>query len=150
MSREIRMKRDYPYPPERVWRALTDSRALAQWLMPNDFEPRVGHKFQFNVGPQWGWRGFVDCEVLEVEEPRRLSYTWVGDPKHPPMVVTWTLEPIPGGTRLVLQHRDFRGMRGFFLKWILGSGWKGMLRKALPAVLERLGEPGPPTPDQTR
>jgi uncharacterized protein YndB with AHSA1/START domain len=75
MSRAILMERDYPHPPEKVWRALTDSAALARWLMPNNFEPKVGHKFQFKVGPQPGWRGFVDCEVLEVEEPRRLSYT---------------------------------------------------------------------------
>jgi uncharacterized protein YndB with AHSA1/START domain len=77
------LERVYPYPPERVWRALTDRQALAEWLMPNDFQPTVGHKFQFNVGPQWGWRGYVDCVVLEVDVPRRLSYSWEGDPKHP-------------------------------------------------------------------
>ena len=127
----------YPHPPERVWRALTTPDELAAWLMPNDFAPVVGHKFQFNVGPQWGWRGFVDCEVLEVDEPRRLSYTWQGDPKHPPTIVTWTLEPIPTGTRLRLVHSEFRGFRGWFLKSIMGSGWKGMLNKALPQVLGR-------------
>src|SRR5262249_17808941 len=37
----------YPQPPERVWRALTTPEELAQWLMPNDFAPKVGHKFQF-------------------------------------------------------------------------------------------------------
>ena len=138
MKRAVVMERDYPYPPERVWRALTDSRALAEWLMPNDFQPRVGHKFQFNVGPQWGWRGFVDCVVLELDEPRRLAYSWEGDPKHPPTVVTWTLTPIEGGTRLRLAHTGFQGLRGLFLKFILGSGWKGMLRTSLPAVIARL------------
>ena len=111
MKRAVGMERDYPYPPERVWRALTDSRALAEWLMPNDFQPRVGHKFQFNVGPQWGWRGYVDCVVLEIDEPRRLAYSWEGDPKHPPTVVTWTLTPIEGGTRLRLEHTGFQGRR---------------------------------------
>src|SRR5947208_1487503 len=57
----------YPHPPERVWQALTDPAALAAWLMPNDFKPQVGHKFQFRVPkPPRGWRGIVDCEVLVV------------------------------------------------------------------------------------
>jgi uncharacterized protein YndB with AHSA1/START domain len=125
----------YPHPPERVWRALTDPKELAAWLMPNDFAPVVGHKFQFRVKPQWGWRGIVDCEVLEVDPPRRLSYTWQGDPKYRVTTVTWSLEPAPDGTRLVLEHRGFRGFGGMLLKWMLGSGWKGMLKTSLPDVL---------------
>jgi uncharacterized protein YndB with AHSA1/START domain len=140
MKGAVTFERIYPYPAARVWRALTDRRALAEWLMPNDFEPTVGHKFQFNVGPQLGWRGFVDCVVLEVDEPRRLSYSWVGDPKHPPTIVTWILTPVEGGTLLRLEHTGFRGLRGMFLKFILGSGWKGMIHKSLPAVLARLPE----------
>jgi uncharacterized protein YndB with AHSA1/START domain len=142
------LERVYPYPPERVWRALTDRQALAEWLMPNDFQPTVGHKFQFNVGPQWGWRGYVDCVVLEVDEPHRLSYSWEGDPKHPPTVVTWILTPVEAGTHLRLEHTGFRGLRGLFLKSILGGGWKGMLRKSLPAALARLPEQGSPPFDR--
>ena len=37
----------YSHPPERVWLLLTNRRALAAWLMENDFEPRVGCKFSF-------------------------------------------------------------------------------------------------------
>jgi uncharacterized protein YndB with AHSA1/START domain len=143
VKREVILERVYPYPPERLWRALTDPKALSDWLMPNDFEPTVGRKFQFNVGPQWGWRGYVDCVVLEVDAPRRLSYSWEGDPKHPPTVVTWILTPVKEGTLLRLEHTGFRGLRGLFLKFILGSGWKDMLRKSLPAVLARLTESQP-------
>lgn len=42
----------YPHTPERVWRALTDPKALAAWLMPNDFAPVVGHRFTFRAPPQ--------------------------------------------------------------------------------------------------
>jgi uncharacterized protein YndB with AHSA1/START domain len=140
MSREIRTERDYPYPPERVWRALTDSKAMAEWLMPNDFVPKVGHKFRFDARPQRGWRGYVDCEVLEVEEPRKLSYTWVGDENHPPTTVIWTLEPIPGGTRLRLCHGKFYGFGGFLSKFFMGSGWKSKLRTKLADLIARLDE----------
>ena len=64
---EIILDAIFPHPPERVWRALTDRDELALWLMPNDFLPVIGHKFEFRVKPQWGWRGIVDCEVLEVD-----------------------------------------------------------------------------------
>src|SRR5439155_22586591 len=106
---EIVLDAIYPHPPDRVWRALTDREELALWLMPNDFAPVVGHKFQFRAKPQWGWRGFVECEVMEVIPPRRLTYTWQGDEGGRPMTVIWTLEPAEGGgTRLTLAHRGFR------------------------------------------
>ncbi|HEY1377250.1 MAG TPA: SRPBCC domain-containing protein [Gemmataceae bacterium] len=136
----------YPHPPEMVWRALTEPAALAAWLMPNDFHPEVGHKFQFRVPkPPRGWRGIVDCEVLVVEPPRRLAYTWQGDPKHRPTKVTWTLEPVADGTRLRLEHTGFRGVGGFLLRWMLGSGWGRMLRIILPSVVEQLAAGREPT-----
>jgi uncharacterized protein YndB with AHSA1/START domain len=57
-----------PYPPQKVWRALTDPGLLASWLMPNDFEPRVGHRFTFRTDPvpAHGFDGIVRCEVLEL------------------------------------------------------------------------------------
>lgn len=138
MKHTIKINVDYPYPPQRVWEALTDSRALADWLMPNDFKPVVGHKFQFKAAtPQKHWRGIVDCEILEIDEPRKLSYTWIGDLNDPTTVVTWTLEPTATGTRLRLEHAGYRGISGWFHKLILGAGWKRMLRKGLVKVLER-------------
>ena len=59
MKRNIMIEAFYPFPPERVWKALTDSRALAGWLMPNDFQPRVGHRFQFRDDPRPGSFGNI-------------------------------------------------------------------------------------------
>jgi uncharacterized protein YndB with AHSA1/START domain len=139
---EIALETVYAHPPERVWRALTDPQELSAWLMPNDFAQTVGHKFQFNIGPQLGWRGIVDCEVLEVDPPRRLAYSWQGDPKQRGTTVTWILTPTPdGGTRLKLEHTGFRGLSGALLKRMLGGGWKKKLRTLLAALLD--GKPIP-------
>ena len=46
---ELLFEVTYPHSPERVWRALTDPKALAAWLMPNDFAPVVGHRFTFRA-----------------------------------------------------------------------------------------------------
>jgi len=43
------VERVFPHPPEKLWRALTESPLLAQWMMNNDFEPVVGRKFQFRA-----------------------------------------------------------------------------------------------------
>ena len=59
----------YPHPVDRVWAALTSSEALAAWLMPNDFEPVVGHRFTFRTKPAAGFDGMVRCEVLELDPP---------------------------------------------------------------------------------
>ena len=141
----------YPHPPERVWRALTDPGALAEWLMENDFQPRVGHRFQFRTQPQPGFNGIVDCEVMEVDEPRRLAYTWQGGPMRRPTLVTFTLDPVPEGTRLRLEHSGFEGASGLMVRTILSSGWKGkLLRRALPESLARLAERDPVTPSGER
>ena len=139
MSYDITLEQTYPYPPERVWRALTDSTALAAWLMPNDFEARVGHKFQFRAKPMPGWRGFVECEVIEVVAPRRLAYTWLGDADwQAPTIVRWTLEPIEGGTRLRLEHTNLQEPWGRELQAMLSQGWKKMLAEKILRVIEQL------------
>ena len=97
---------------ERVWHALTDSTTLSRWMLfkSNDFKPVVGHAFQFSEAP--GWAGVVDCEVIEVEKPHRLSYTWVSGAEsnmQHSTVVTWTLTEAEGGvTQLHLEQSGFQ------------------------------------------
>ncbi len=86
----------------KVWDSLTDSDTLAKWIMENDFKPVVGHRCQFQ-NPQWNL--IVDCEVLVVDEPNKLSYTWVGGPID--TIVTWTLKEEDGTTHLHLEQTGF-------------------------------------------
>jgi uncharacterized protein YndB with AHSA1/START domain len=105
--------------------------------MPNDFEARVGHKFQFRAKPMGDWRGFVECEVIEVAAPLRLAYTWLGDADwQAPTIVRWTLDPIEGGTRLRHEHTNLQQPWGLELQAMLSQGWKKMLAEALVTVME--------------
>ena len=141
MKRDLRFEFVYPHPPEKVWRALTDSKAIAQWLMENTFEPRLGQKFQFRTKPAPGFDGIVNCEVTELDPPRRLAYTWKGWPID--TLVTFTLEAVAEGTRLRLEHTGFRGVKALMVSLIMGSGWKSkILRVHLPALLARMDEHG--------
>lgn len=145
MNYDVRLEQLYPFPPERVWHALTDSAALAQWLMPNDFVPRIGHRFQFRSTPMPGWRGFVQCEVIKLEPPRKLAYTWIGDDDWvEPSIVQWTLEPRGTGTLLRLEHTGLQEPWGRELQAMLQQGWKKMLEKKLPEVVAQwTDQPGP-------
>ena len=95
------VEREIPYPPEKIWRALTQPHLIEEWLMKNDFEPVVGHGF--NLRADWG---VVDCQVLAVEPNKTLSHTWgVFDLES---VVTWTLTPTSTGTHLRMEQSGFR------------------------------------------
>ena len=106
--RSVVVERELPYPPEKIWRALTQPHLIEEWLMKNDFAPHVGHRF--NLRGDWG--GVLDCEVLAVEPHRTLSYTW--NHKHDnaafnlTSVVTFTLTPTPNGTHLRMEQSGFR------------------------------------------
>ena len=142
MKRDLRIERVYPHPVALVWGALTDPKEIAQWLMPTDFLPIVGHTFTFRTDAAPSFDGIVRCTVLEVVPERRLSYAWRGGTAQRQLVdtvVTFTLAPVAAGTRLVLEHTGFSGIRGFLVSMILGSGWKSsILRTRLPATLQRL------------
>ena len=99
--RSVVAERDLPYPPEKVWRALTQPHLIKEWLMDSDFALVVGHRFAFRA--EWG---AVDCEVREIEANRVLSYTWVAMGLE--SIVTWTLASTDIGTHLRMEQSGFR------------------------------------------
>jgi uncharacterized protein YndB with AHSA1/START domain len=104
-TRTVVIERVFPHAPEKVWRALTESQLVAQWLMKNDFEPVVGRRFQLRSEPVPNWDGVIECEVLVVEPAKRLSYTWstMGMASE----VLFTLTAADGGTRVRMEHSGF-------------------------------------------
>lgn len=138
---EIRIVREYPHPPARVWRAVTDPELVSRWTMtgrggrPVGFTPTVGTTFQLIGKPVPGWRGIVYCEVLEVSEPDLLRYSWRGEENGAATTVTYRIEPQPDGTRFVFEHTGFTGVGGFFMAKVLGAVRTKMLTVGLPAVL---------------
>jgi uncharacterized protein YndB with AHSA1/START domain len=137
MSDTICVEYDLPHPPAKVWRALTEPALLAAWLMENDIQPVVGHEFTLKAQPMPGWDGIVRCKVLEVDEPRRLRYSWVGGGERLRIdtVVTWTLTPTAsGGTRLALEHSGFTAANAMAFEG-LARGWRGKVAERISAAL---------------
>ncbi|MGA8273423.1 MAG: SRPBCC domain-containing protein [Candidatus Sulfotelmatobacter sp.] len=104
-TRTLVIEREMPHPPEKIWRALTEGALIKEWLMENDFQPVVSHRFSFRAKPVANWNGVIDSEVMVVEPNKRLSYTWgtlgLGS------VVTWTLVATERGTLLRMEQSGF-------------------------------------------
>lgn len=94
------IEREVPFPPEKIWRALTQPHLIEEWLMKNDFKPVPDHRF--NLRADWGT---VDCQVRAVEPNKSLSYTWAAHGLE--SVVTWTLTPTSTGTCLRMEQSGF-------------------------------------------
>ncbi|WP_338556433.1 SRPBCC domain-containing protein [Paenibacillus sp. KS-LC4] len=130
MSLTLNLDFQYTTTIEKAWSALTDPSKLAKWIMENDFKPVVGHRFQFRTQPSEWWDGIIIGEVLIVEEPNRLSYTWAsGGEQH---TVTWTLQDLGDGkVNLHLEQTGFsntQGLEGARYGW---SNWFGGFEQAL-------------------
>jgi uncharacterized protein YndB with AHSA1/START domain len=102
---------DIAAPPERTFRALASEEIVDWWVNPGAFDTREWAG-EVKVGGWWRASGMargqpytLEGEFLEVDPPRKLVHTWhrVGAPEDP-SIVTYLLEPIPGGTRLTINH----------------------------------------------
>jgi len=122
------VEQEVPFPPEKVWCALTQPHLIEEWLMKNDFKPVVDHRFSFRA--DWG---AVDCRVLAVEPNKMLSYTWAAYGLE--SVVTWTLSPTSAGTHLRMEQSGFQPDQPQYYEGAKG-GWQKFLA-ALEQVLAR-------------
>lgn len=133
-TRSLVIEKEMPHPPAKVWRALTEGQLIEEWLMKNDFQPVVGHRFSFRSTPVQGWDGVINGEVLVVDPPARLSYTWstMGMQND----VAWTLTPTAAGTHVRMEQSGFGTNQEANYKGA-SYGWKNFIGK-LEQVVEGL------------
>lgn len=139
-TREIVVDEVFPHAPQAIWRTLTDGELMLRWLrMPMvGFAPSVGTCFTYQTEPAGAWDGSIRCEVLEVTPNERLVYSWrsgdagnVGYGAPLDTIVTFTLTPVAGGTRLRLVHSGFVVPRNATALENMGDGW--------PKVVDEIG-----------
>jgi uncharacterized protein YndB with AHSA1/START domain len=132
--RRVTVEREMAFPPEKLWRALTQPHLIEEWLMKNDFKPVAGHRFNLHRNPQPNVSVVVDCEVLEVEPYKTLSYTWSAFGLD--SVVTFTLTPTDTGTHLLVEQSGFRPDQQLAYKGAKAA-WRQFL-VALEQVMARI------------
>lgn len=108
---ELRIRRLLPAPPDRVWRALTDPAALAEWFWPHatygtvaETDPRPGGRYRIEA-PKAGIEAVG--EYVAVDPPHRLVMTWRWADEPTETLVTIELVAATGGTELTLVHERF-------------------------------------------
>lgn len=150
MTKAIQREILIPQSREQVWQALTDSATLAEWMYPNDFEPRVGHHFTFQVppNPKVGFDGLVvRCEVLECEPPSeqgggRLAFSWSAGGPVENTRVSFRLELDGDGTRVLFEHAGFDVSQPWGEQAFHGAefGWAKMLKQLAATVAGRAAD----------
>lgn len=137
MKADVALDFQYSSSIETVWHALTDSEMLAEWIWENDFQPAVGQRFQFRAEPREYWDGIVNGEVLEVDEPNKLSYIWASAGET--TTITWTLEENKEGTHLHFEQAGFSEETRSYPEAMEGakSSWREFGHK-LEKLLEHL------------
>ena len=134
----IRKSMVFRAPIGMVWDHLTESDKIAQWLMPNDFQPVQGHDFAMQCDPALGSGGQILSTVREIEAPHRLVYSWVIDTPPLETLVSIELAEDPGGTRITLEHSGWEGLSDADRPILErhDMGWDHLLGTALRGLLE--------------
>jgi uncharacterized protein YndB with AHSA1/START domain len=120
------IEKELPHSPEKVWRALTQGPLIKEWMMDSDFQPVVGHRFQFRSTPVPNWNGIIDSEVLVVEPNQKLSYSWGSMGLE--SVVVWTLAATEGGTLVRMEQSGFGPDQDHAYKGAT-YGWKNFVER---------------------
>lgn len=121
---------------QKVWNTVSTSEGIALWFMPNDFEPKVGHKFhiQSPFGPS-------PCEVIEVDEPNKISFSWDTDG----WIVTFLLKALDDKTEFTLIHSGWKSPdtvlpkaneKSSVVRDRMDNGWDGIVSERLRKVVE--------------
>jgi uncharacterized protein YndB with AHSA1/START domain len=112
---KIERAMDFPFPPERVWRAVTRPQELSKWFGDRVYmDPEIGSEIVI----EWDEYGQVSGVVEAFEPPRRFAFRWRAhgiDPGVPlasdnSTLVTFTVEPTIDGARLNVVETGFSGL----------------------------------------
>lgn len=139
-TKPLAVERTYNAPIQKVWKAITEKEQMKHWYFDvSAFKAEKGFKFEF-----WGesdGRKFLHlCEVLEVDEPNKLSYSWQYESYPGYSVVTFELfKETETRTRLRLTHS---GIESFpqndpdFAASSFQAGWNAIVGEMLPRFVE--------------
>lgn len=127
----------------------------------NNLKPELNYEFTFRKPPQKGWNGITYCKVIDLEPLQKISYTYRGAASgekalacagvHSELadstlkgifteldtVLSFTLTPYKGGTKLFLEHSGFKGFKLIIVSFIMAWGWKKLFRR-LETTLQQI------------
>lgn len=134
------IERTFKAPAATVWKAITGKEDMKQWYFDlPEFKPVVGFEFRFTAGPPDGKQYLHICEVTEVADGKKLTYSWRYDGYEGISHVTFELFPDGNKTRLKLTHsglETFPADNPDFAKKNFEAGWTDIIGRSLKNFLE--------------
>lgn len=135
------IERTFSATPNKVWEAITDTKKMKQWYFNIEaFKPEVGFKFQFLAGSE-NKKYLHICKITEVEEGKKLTYSWCYDNYPGQSWVKFELFEAGTNTRIKLTHT---GLDSFpskddanFAKESFAAGWTEIIGKNLKNFVEQ-------------
>ncbi|MGA8431908.1 MAG: SRPBCC domain-containing protein [Candidatus Sulfotelmatobacter sp.] len=131
---------DIAAPAERIFQALTSAEELSRWFT-NPSCPVKLWQMDARVGGVYGYeteKGTVvvngvsgfEChgEILEIDPPRILVYSWIANWHHDKnlrTIVRWELTPYPGGTHVKVTHSGLANEEAARKDY--SGGWPGVV-----------------------
>ena len=136
----LRLRRSFPAPRERVFRAWTTPAEMKQWKAPGDMTTplaevhrRPGGKYRIHMRTPNGAEHHLIGVYRVVDPPKKLVYTWrwESEPDAPETLVTVDFLDRGETTDLVLTHELFPNEES---KGKHEHGWIGCLDKLAQVV----------------
>ena len=90
------------HPIDAVWKAISTGEEISAWFISADFKPELGYQYTFTASEEKGCLT-IKGEV-KIASPYKLAYTWIVEGTTAETTVTWNLEEVENGTKLVLEH----------------------------------------------
>ena len=116
-TEKLELRRTYPAPRDKVFRAWTNAEAVKQWFPPPGYE---AGPTTIDLRPsgayRWGLRKLPDGEpffstgkFVEIDPPRRLvcTWRWSSAPESMETILTVEFQDRGGGTEVVIRHERF-------------------------------------------
>jgi uncharacterized protein YndB with AHSA1/START domain len=116
---KLEFRRQFPHPPEQVWRAITEAEHLRAWFPARiEGERKEGARLTF-VFEDAGDGPTLEGDVLTYDPPRVFEFTWSDE------ILRFELTAVDGGTQL-----DFRNTFDDLGKAARdGAGWHVCLER---------------------
>jgi len=127
-------------PSKKIWKALTDKNEMKKWYFNlESFDAAVGFRFNFTGGPSPERQYVHQCEIIEMINEKKLSYSWSYEGYTGTSLVSFELTPREGKTLLKLSHEgidSFPDEQPDFDIHNFEEGWNHIIHTSLKEYLE--------------
>lgn len=138
MKDTITKEKIFTHPIQTVWNAITNADELSTWFIQADFKAEKGYQYTFTSNEE-------DCVPITGEvknaDPYTLIYTWIVEGTHTETTVSWTLETISEGTKLILEHSgisNYEGETAVTMFESFSGGWDNCTDKLMSYLKESI------------